>query len=231
MDGDSFSLLADIHPLRTRIRASTRMRVFTSAITMLLHGVLLALFITVQKNAFSDSNTSGATRDGSLVMVSLPGETHTNVSPPGSQSRNATREPSFRQAKSPETISTSSASPDSGPAGSSDQQALTLAPSANGKDTGIISEFQRRLFARIETCRQYPATARRARLQGVVELIFAMDRNGIVLGVWIKQSSGYPVLDKEAIATVLRAQPLPAIPAELPDPLNITLPIAFGYPS
>ena len=58
-----------------------------------------------------------------------------------------------------------------------------------------------------------------------------MDRNGIVLGIWIKQSSGYPVLDKEAVATVLRAQPLPAIPAELPDPLNITLPMVFGYPS
>jgi len=207
------------------------MRVFASAITMLLHCVLLALFITVQKNAYSDSNTSSVTRDSSLIMVSLPGETQTDVSPPASLSRDATREPSLRQPKSPETISTSSASPDSGPARLSDQQALTLAPSENGKDTGIISEFQRRLFARIETCRQYPATARRARLQGVVELIFAMDRNGIVLGIWIKQSSGYPVLDKEAVATVLRAQPLPAIPAELPDPLNITLPMVFGYPS
>jgi protein TonB len=90
------------------------------------------------------------------------------------------------------------------------------------------ASFQRQLLAHIEKYRRFPDEARWDRQEGTVDVLFAMDRNGLVLGIWIKRSSGYPALDKEAVATVLRAQPLPAIPSELPAPLNITLPIDYG---
>lgn len=96
--------------------------------------------------------------------------------------------------------------------------------------TSTASDFQRQLLTHIEAYRQYPVAARRDQSTGEVEVIFTMNRNGIILGIWIRRSSGYPILDKAAVATVLRAQPLPRIPADLPDPINITLPVILEVP-
>jgi protein TonB len=60
-----------------------------------------------------------------------------------------------------------------------------------------------------------------------VDIQFVMSRNGRLRSAWILASSGYAALDREAIATIQRAQPLPAIPAELPEQLTVTLPVAF----
>jgi protein TonB len=54
-----------------------------------------------------------------------------------------------------------------------------------------------------------------------------MSRDGTLLGVWVKTSSGQAMLDKEAIDTIRRAQPLPSIPPELPDRLNIHVQLVF----
>jgi periplasmic protein TonB len=108
---------------------------------------------------------------------------------------------------------------------------ITLAPSssqARVAASGVASEFQKVLFAHIERYRQYPDAARQQHLKGIVQVQFAMSRNGTVLGVWVKTSSGEASLDREAMDTVRRAQPLPPIPAALPDPLNILLPVEFG---
>jgi periplasmic protein TonB len=222
----------DIHPLRTHSGISPRTRVGSAFIVMLLHCAFLVIFILVRENPISGPNALSEADSGSLVSISLMSEQQTQ---PGSTSRilphtNAANTPSQKRPlqKLPETASITPVPSDNVSAGSAASQTFTLSLPTDGRNAGIISEFQRQLFAHIETYRQYPLAARRARIQGTVELMFAMDRNGIVLGVWIKRSSGYPVLDKEAVATVLRAQPLPAIPAKLPDPLNITLPVSFG---
>jgi protein TonB len=55
-----------------------------------------------------------------------------------------------------------------------------------------------------------------------------MRRDGAVLDVRIKTSSGATILDEEAGATIRRAQPLPPIPPELPERLNIIVPVAFN---
>jgi protein TonB len=65
-------------------------------------------------------------------------------------------------------------------------------------------------------------------LEGKVDTEFSMRRDGTLLGVRVKTSSGQALLDKEAVETIRRAQPLPPIPPELPAPLNIHIYLAFG---
>ena len=90
------------------------------------------------------------------------------------------------------------------------------------------TNFQRTLLRHIEHYQNYPSAAQRLRLQGTVLVLFSMRRDGTVLDVWIKTSSGATILDEEACATIRRAQPLPPIPPELPDRLNIIVPVAFN---
>jgi protein TonB len=74
---------------------------------------------------------------------------------------------------------------------------------------------------------RYPSAARSQQLQGTVETVFSMKRDGSLLGVWVKTTSGKTLLDKEAIETIKRAQPLPPIPSNLPERLNIEVLLEF----
>jgi len=78
--------------------------------------------------------------------------------------------------------------------------------------------FQASVLAHINRFKQYPRDARKAHIEGVTLVHFIMDREGKLLSSEIYKSSGRPLLDKEALATVQRAQPLPAIPSNFPTP-------------
>ena len=56
-------------------------------------------------------------------------------------------------------------------------------------------------------------------------LHFAMDRHGHVLSARIQRGSGHTLLDKEALALVRRAEPLPSPPDSVAGVL--TVPIEF----
>ncbi|WP_368854807.1 energy transducer TonB [Methylosinus sp. Ce-a6] len=90
------------------------------------------------------------------------------------------------------------------------------------------SAFQRALQSHIALYRRYPEEARRARMQGTVQILFSMRRDGSVLDVWVRASSGQRALDAAAVDTIRLAQPLPRIPPELPDRLTILAPVEFG---
>lgn len=57
--------------------------------------------------------------------------------------------------------------------------------------------------------RRYPAPARRARLQGTVEIIVVLMPDGRLVGQRISQSSGHALLDKAALELLRRASPVP----------------------
>lgn len=97
----------------------------------------------------------------------------------------------------------------------------------DARPSSTTAKFQQALLRHVARYQRYPNAARVAQLRGSVETLFSMGRNGTVLGVWVKTSSGQPVLDKEAIDTIRRAQPLPPIPPELPDRLNIQVSLVF----
>jgi len=62
----------------------------------------------------------------------------------------------------------------------------------------------------IERAKRYPDAARRTGLQGEALVEFTIGEDGRTAGLRVKNGSGYALLDKEALATVLRANPFPA---------------------
>lgn len=110
-------------------------------------------------------------------------------------------------------------------AGSSSAASGAAAESASA--SGESNRWEARLMSHIAQFRRYPEAARKKREQGVVYLWFRMDRNGNVLSARVDKSSGSPVLDQEALATLNRAQPLPRVPADRPSVLELELPIEY----
>jgi protein TonB len=110
------------------------------------------------------------------------------------------------------------------------QQKPANAGQAQPTPAGAAFRFQRLLLAHIERYQRYPKAARRDGLQGTVLVVFAMRRDGSVVQVGVKSSSGRPILDQEAMETIRRAQPLPPIPADMPEQLTVLLPVAFDAP-
>lgn len=88
--------------------------------------------------------------------------------------------------------------------------------------------WKQQLVLHLEQHKQYPRRAKRMRKQGVPLITFTMDRAGQVLGVKLVRSSGTESLDKEAVAFVYRAMPLPLPPDEVSGAtLTWTVPVRF----
>ncbi|WP_124449103.1 TonB family protein [Paucibacter sp. KBW04] len=101
---------------------------------------------------------------------------------------------------------------------------LPPAPQAGGRAS---ESWQARVLARLERFRSYPPGARARREQGVVVLQLRVNREGQVLSARVQQGSGHAELDRAALATVQRAQPLPGIPPDLPQELDLLVPVEF----
>jgi periplasmic protein TonB len=76
--------------------------------------------------------------------------------------------------------------------------------------------------------RRYPAEARARGLQGTATVRVTIDGEGRVLGRELARSSGQPLLDREALEMMLRAQPLPRPPAGMPVPQILSVPVRFS---
>jgi periplasmic protein TonB len=76
------------------------------------------------------------------------------------------------------------------------------------------------------------ATRRKARSsgeQGIATVAFTIDRQGRLLTSRIVQSSGSATLDQETLAMLVRAQPMPAPPTNIPDnKLSFIVPVRFN---
>jgi periplasmic protein TonB len=90
-----------------------------------------------------------------------------------------------------------------------------------------VATWQHQLVARIERYKRYPSQAKGER--GVAGLAFRLDRHGNIISSRIIHSSGSAILDAEALATIKRAEPFPAPPADIPDNgLSFILPIRYA---
>lgn len=83
------------------------------------------------------------------------------------------------------------------------------------------------MLARLESVKRYPSAARVRRIQGVTFVRFRATRSGDVIFARLERGSGSDVLDRAAIETVRRARPLPAIPSDRPDEIEIVVPVEF----
>ena len=89
-------------------------------------------------------------------------------------------------------------------------------------------QWQQRLRQHLQARMQYPRAARVRRQQGVAELMFELDRRGQLLNLALASSTGFELLDREALALVTRAAPLPAPPGSMSgDSWQVKVPIRF----
>ena len=115
------------------------------------------------------------------------------------------------------------------------QQSPTAVPQTAAPTNGVPSDgkaavatYQSLLLGHLARHKQYPATARARRQQGVAYVRFSMDRQGRVISVALAKSAGAALLDGESLDLLRRASPLPAPPVEVAgDPVDLIVPVEF----
>ena len=98
-----------------------------------------------------------------------------------------------------------------------DQQADRPAapmPGVSSRSSDALPSWITQVSAKIQRNKRYPSEARGD--LGVVRVSFSVDRQGGIHSVRLVKSSGSSILDKEALALVQRAEPLPPPPPEIP---------------
>jgi protein TonB len=114
------------------------------------------------------------------------------------------------------------------PAERKSHRAAAPAAGAAARNPNAIPSWTSRVAAQLERYKRYPAEARTRGEQGVARLAFTIDRHGGVHRARIVRSSGSMVLDRETLALLNRAQPLPPPPAEISGAqIAITVPIRY----
>ncbi|MCE7796432.1 TonB family protein [Sphingobium sufflavum] len=107
---------------------------------------------------------------------------------------------------------------------------VPVAPSDGGRTDApeqALLTYRRAVTARLAAERRYPGDALRRGHQGNGMILFRIDRTGSLLSAVVDKGTGSAELDREAVSLVRRAAPFHHIPAELPDELEIGLPILF----
>jgi len=98
-----------------------------------------------------------------------------------------------------------------------------------GGNPGAQRSYFAQLAAHLAKHKRYPAASRRRGEEGIVKLLFELDRHGRLLSYRITQSSGYERLDRAVIRMLESAGPLPAFPPEMDQPrLSVNIPVAFA---
>jgi periplasmic protein TonB len=109
----------------------------------------------------------------------------------------------------------------------------TSAPPAAGAEVEFstaVRRWESALVAHIERFKRYPAEARARGARGYAKVAFTIDRDGRVLDSRIVQSTGSPDLDRESLAMLTRAQPMPKPPGQVQTAdLSFVVPIRFNF--
>lgn len=213
---------------------------FAFAITLTLHVVALVGFIFYRSVEAVDAPPSAPLVVTLLPLAHPPAEMRVKAVQP----RPAPRIPSPGQPHStiaapqpiiPTTAAPALARPDPAPSASESPPSPptvtatveTSAPvaDASGKER---DSWEGRVLAALERQKRYPAASRGRREHGVVAVRFRLNRTGRVLSASIALGSGFASLDREALATLARADPLPQFPHDMPgETLELVVPVEF----
>lgn len=108
-------------------------------------------------------------------------------------------------------------------------EAIVAAPSGDGVDAqALLSRYRKVVSKAVHKRYRYPKLAKRAGLEGRVVLEVVVDDAGEIVDVRVARSSGHPILDKAAVASVSRLGQVPAPPSEL-DWHKRAVKVAFRY--
>jgi protein TonB len=95
--------------------------------------------------------------------------------------------------------------------------------------SAAIRRWESGLVAHIERFKRYPAEARARGDHGVARVAFTIDRDGWVHESRILETSGSPELDRECLAMLARAQPMPKPPRQAQtSELSFIVPVRFN---
>ncbi|MCG5519612.1 energy transducer TonB, partial [Ectothiorhodospira sp. 9905] len=98
-----------------------------------------------------------------------------------------------------------------------------------GGDPAAEQDYARELRAWLERHKEYPRQAQRRRQEGVATVRVTIDRQGHVLSYELAQGSGYRLLDQAVEDMIRRADPLPAMPADVGESMfTFSLPVSFN---
>ena len=78
-------------------------------------------------------------------------------------------------------------------------------------------DYLGRLKARIQREWGYPEEARRVGMGGELHMLFTLNKAGTLVNIRLLESSGYPVLDNEALRAVKAAAPFDPFPQQMGD--------------
>jgi protein TonB len=96
-----------------------------------------------------------------------------------------------------------------------------------GAGGGLSQSDRRALISRIQASIQdalmYPPLARRRGMEGTVEAVFVIDSRGMPQNIRLLRSSGYRILDKQALRTIQRASPYPVLESAVEVPITFRL--------
>lgn len=205
-------------------------RLTSLALTTAIHAAAgLALFLLPPPGGARHGNAI-QDRSGILVVELIPLDQGTAASANlASDTRDRRADPQPMKPSARRFASRMSAASDTMGAEKSASFGTPSPPVQAGSSASALSgtsalTYRDLLLAHIARFRQMPAEAYR----GSVEVRFTLNRDGSISHAWIVSSSGRQMFDREALATIHRAVPMPAIPAELPASIDISLPVDFG---
>lgn len=90
-----------------------------------------------------------------------------------------------------------------------------------------VTRWQGALLAHLERHKRYPRDAQMRRQEGAGAVRFVMDRHGRIVSARLERSTGVESLDKEGLALIERAQPLPLPPGGTGDQIDLVVPVRF----
>jgi protein TonB len=92
----------------------------------------------------------------------------------------------------------------------------------------IIGPYRNSLAAHLRPYQHYPLLARSRHEEGLVVVHVTVQRDGHIAAMSIEHGSGFESLDREALATLKRADPLPPVPAGMPGAtMELSFPLRF----
>jgi len=91
------------------------------------------------------------------------------------------------------------------------------------------NDYLSRVARQIAQYRVYPTSALANNQGGRVVMRVTVARNGQVLDVGVRTSSGWPAIDAAEVETIRKAAPFPPLPNEMPgDPVVLVLPVTYS---
>lgn len=109
-----------------------------------------------------------------------------------------------------------------------DERAAAPAEGSVSEAQVLPPGWQKAVMAHLGRHKRYPVEARIKHVEGEVLLRFTMDRTGKVRSASLTKGSGAPMLDAEALAMLVRAQPLPPLPTQVrAEQVELVVPINY----